>query len=79
MLSYSFGSLLFLLSLCFDSCIINFVPIVKMEKEETVNIEKAESGDSVPVQEEEPEATMNLQAYLALAVCNFRLSFWSYS
>ncbi|KAF2159259.1 hypothetical protein M409DRAFT_71149 [Zasmidium cellare ATCC 36951] len=38
-----------------------------MEKDEIVHVEKAESGDSVAVQDDEPDARMNLQAYLALA------------
>lgn len=40
-----------------------------MEKDEIVHVEKAESGDSVVVRGDEPDAKMNLQAYLALAVC----------
>lgn len=40
-----------------------------MEKDEIAHVEEAESGNSVAVQEDGPDANMNLQAYLALAVC----------
>lgn len=43
-------------------------PLRKMEKDEIAHVEEAESGNSVAIQEDELDAKMNLQAYLALAV-----------
>lgn len=40
-----------------------------MEKDEIAHVEEAESGNNDTVQEDGPDANMNLQAYLALAVC----------